>query len=365
MGDIDIKRISPLKRRIKLLEGAMLTCVGGMALAFYQEEDMVGYYLAFLFGVLYIWKYYTLLQLDKRQFLANVVEQRTIELRSQRDAIRAESQKLSNALTKLAEAQDELVRKERMASIGQLTKGLVDRILNPLNYINNFGRLSMSLIEDLEHNVEADHKAGDTINYEDSRELLSMLSDNMTKIVKHGDSTVRIVKAMEEILKEQMGTCVPVEVNELCRANVALFEKRNVKQLRELSVEVSTMLLSTSIKNDLSVGQIGKMFQALLDNSLYAIGRKKYGEGDRPEIRVGLSIEANNLRISIWDNGIGMDEVVREQAFSPFFTTRSTAEAAGVGLYLCREVVMNHKGTIRLESVKDEFTEVVILLPIY
>ena len=187
MGDIDIKRISPLKRRIKLLEGAMLTCVGGMALAFYQEEDMVGYYLAFLFGVLYIWKYYTLLQLDKRQFLANVVEQRTIELRSQRDAIRAESQKLSNALTKLAEAQDELVRKERMASIGQLTKGLVDRILNPLNYINNFGRLSMSLIEDLEHNVEADHKAGDTINYEDSRELLSMLSDNMTKIVKHGE----------------------------------------------------------------------------------------------------------------------------------------------------------------------------------
>ena len=176
MGDIDIKRISPLKRRIKLLEGAMLTCVGGMALAFYQEEDMVGYYLAFLFGVLYIWKYYTLLQLDKRQFLANVVEQRTIELRSQRDAIRAESQKLSNALTKLAEAQDELVRKERMASIGQLTKGLVDRILNPLNYINNFGRLSMSLIEDLEHNVEADHKAGNTINYEDSRELLSMLS---------------------------------------------------------------------------------------------------------------------------------------------------------------------------------------------
>ena len=170
---------------------------------------------------------------------------------------------------------------------------------------------------------------------------------------------------MEEILKEQMGACVPVEVNELCRANVALFEKRNVKQLRELSVEVSTMLLSTSIKIDLSVGQIGKMFQALLDNSLYAVGRKKYGEGDRPEIRIGLSIEANNLRISIWDNGIGMDEVVREQAFSPFFTTRSTAEAAGVGLYLCREVVMNHKGTIRLESVKDEFTEVVVLLPIY
>lgn len=365
MGDIDIKRISPLKRRIRLLEIAMLACVGGLVLAFYQEKDVIGYYLAFLFGTLYIWKYYTLLQLDKRQFLANVVEQRTIELRSQRDAIRAESQKLSNALSKLAEAQDELVRKERMASIGQLTKGLVDRILNPLNYINNFGRLSLSLIKDLEQNVETDHEMGKTDNYEDSRELLSLLADNMTKIVKHGDSTVRIVKAMEEILKEQSGARVQVEVNELCRANLALFEKRQATLLREHMVAVSSTLLSAPLKADLNVEQIGKMLQALLDNSLYAVTHKQYQETTRPEIRVGLNVEANNLKISVYDNGIGMDEVVREQAFSPFFTTRSTAEAAGVGLYLCREVVMNHKGIIRLESIKDKYTEVIVLLPIY
>ena len=62
------------------------------------------------------------------------VEERTQEIRSEKDAIQEESEKLAAALKALGEAQDELVRKERMATVGQLTQGLVDRILNPLNY---------------------------------------------------------------------------------------------------------------------------------------------------------------------------------------------------------------------------------------
>ena len=53
----------------------------------------------------------------------------------------------------LAKAQDELVRKEKLATVGQLTQGLVDRILNPINYINNFAGLSANLIKDLKENI--------------------------------------------------------------------------------------------------------------------------------------------------------------------------------------------------------------------
>lgn len=41
-------------------------------------------------------------------------------------------------MKELGQAQDELVRQEKMATVGKLTQGLIDRILNPLNYINNF-----------------------------------------------------------------------------------------------------------------------------------------------------------------------------------------------------------------------------------
>ena len=58
----------------------------------------------------------------------------------------------------------------------------------------------------------------------------------------------------------------------------------------------------------------------------------------------------------IRDNGVGIEETIKTKVFSPFFTTKPTAEAAGTGLYLSREVVLNHKGTIAIESEKDKYT---------
>ena len=53
-------------------------------------------------------------------------------------------------------------RKERLASIGQLTKGLVDRILNPLNYINNFANLTSGLAKDLRENLDSQKEQSET-----------------------------------------------------------------------------------------------------------------------------------------------------------------------------------------------------------
>ena len=63
-----------------------------------------------------------------------MVEERTTDLRQERDKVVQESKELSDALDALAKAQDELVRKEKMATVGNLTSGLVDRILNGRPY---------------------------------------------------------------------------------------------------------------------------------------------------------------------------------------------------------------------------------------
>ena len=69
--------------------------------------------------------------------------------------------------------------------------------------------------------------------------------------------------------------------------------------------------------------------------------------------------------LTVSDNGSGILPDVLDKIFVPFFTTKPTAEAAGTGLYLSREVVLNHKGTIAIESEKYKYTEVTITLPIY
>ena len=67
--------------------------------------------------------------------------------------------------------------------------------------------------------------------------------------------------------------------------------------------------------------------------------------------------------LKIHDNGIGIEEKILSKIFDPFFTTKTTDEAAGVGLYLSREIIQNHGGDISVQSVKDEYTEFTITLP--
>ena len=76
--------------------------------------------------------------LKEKERLEALVGQRTKQLVQQKNEIEEKSLKLEKALKELGQAQDELVRQEKMATVGKLTQGLIDRILNPLNYINNF-----------------------------------------------------------------------------------------------------------------------------------------------------------------------------------------------------------------------------------
>lgn len=343
----------------------MIFGVIGVGLGVYfGKVDMI-YYLIVIVVLLYICKLLTNSHLRKKEFLSNIVEQRTMELRFQRDEIQAESQKLSLALSALAEAQDELVRKERLASIGQLTQGLVDRILNPLNYINNFADLSIPLAQDIQANVDEDKKKDTYQNYEDTQELLGMLCTNLDKISKHGASTVRIVKAMEELLKDHSGNQTSVEINDLCKVNLDVFAKNHAEAIADKQIKLSFNALSTPSTLDMNIEQMGKTLQHLLNNSLYAVLKKTDIPGYTPEILLALRIQADKLQIVIRDNGIGIEDAIKEKVFSPFFTTKTTSEAVGTGLYLSREVVLNHKGTISLASEKDVYTEVTILLPLY
>lgn len=365
MSDINIKELQLLRLRMQILENLTLAAAIGIGAAVYFRKDDWTYWLVGALFFLFIYKYYTRVRLRKREFLSNIVEQRTMELRFQRDKIQAESQKLEQALAALAEAQDELVRKERLASVGQLTKGLVDRILNPLNYINNFAGLSVTLVEEIGANLNEDERSANPENREDSKELLGLLSTNLDKISKHGASTVRIVKAMEELLKDRSGNRVSAAIDEVAKVSLEIWKKNCRKEIETRGIAVRFQGLSAPLTIEVNVEQLEKALVNVLNNSIYAVLKKAPDETFRPEISLSLRIVADQVEISVRDNGIGIEEGIKDKIFSPFFTTKPTGEAAGVGLYLTREVVLNHKGSIRIDSEKNRYTEVMIALPIY
>lgn len=186
MADFDIRDIAALKVKLQIIEKLVLADWILIILSMYYDWGGWITCLIVIQIILYIYKSKLRKQLKQKEYLAKVVEERTIELRIQRDQVLNESKKLSDALDALAKAQDELVRKEKLATVGQLTQGLVDRILNPINYINNFAGLSANLIKDLKENITDQQAIMSKENYADSIEILDMINSNLQKINEHG-----------------------------------------------------------------------------------------------------------------------------------------------------------------------------------
>ena len=109
--------------------------------------------------------------------------------------------------------------------------------------------------------------------------------------------------------------------------------------------------------------QLSQTVMGLLENSVYAVVKKAQKASFLPEITLSATTTDTHYIVKVHDNGTGIEEKSIGKIFDPFFTTKTTEEAAGVGLYLCREIIQNHGGDISVASVKEEFTEFTITLP--
>lgn len=334
---------------------------------FYQRWYMMILYLL-CFGILiYLMVRFRLHRLEKEKMrLENIVQERTAEVVKQKDEIEEKSKSLETALNELAQAQNELIRQEKMATAGKLTQGLIDRILNPMNYINNFSKLSCGLVRDLKANIEDEQEHMDTENYEDTVDVLDMLEQNLQKVEEHGLNASRTLKAMEEILKDRSGGRQHLSLIALLHQN----EEMVHNYYREIIDEIGLQLTFNYPAQDILINGNGdllsKTFMSLLGNSVYAIQKKaKMNVNFTPAIQVDIkTIDNQKVSLSFHDNGTGIGQNIIGKIFDPFFTTKPTGEASGVGLYLSHEIIQDHGGEIKVQSVKDQYTQFDITLPI-
>ncbi len=338
-----------------------------VSLPFYLRwYSIVFYLLLFILLVAGIvrWRMQSLLK--EKMHLERIVEQRTSELKEQKEEVERKSNSLEKALADLGNAQNELIRQEKMATVGSLTKGLIDRILNPMNYINNFSHLTQELVMEISENLEDEKENMNPDNYEDTVDVLGMIRSNLEKIEEHGMNTTRILKAMEEMLKNRSGNLRPIDLAAVCRKNFEMLNSYYAEDIKKYHIRTEIHEAQEFITLEADAELTSKTIMSLLANCVYAV-KKKAMQQPEYEPLISLSIETcegRQIRIRVRDNGIGIEDTIRDKIFDPFFTTKTTGEAAGVGLYLSREIVSNHHGTITVESRKNEYTEFVITLPV-
>ena len=333
---------------------------------YYKQWYMYLLYTLILIAIVYAIFQLRLRRLERDKIrLEKVVKDRTAEVVKQKDEIEEKSKRLETALQELGEAQNELIRQEKMATVGKLTQGLIDRILNPLNYINNFAKLSGGLVKDIEANINDDKDKMDPDNYEDTIDVLGMLEGNLQKVGEHGQNTTRTLKAMEEMLKDRSGGIVPMNLTAIVRQDEQMLHEYFKNDIAQYGIQVNVDCPEGELTIDGNAEQLSKTMMSLLGNAVYAVVKKAQRQKDfTPTVSLSVKPAADHVQVTIRDNGIGIEDTIIDKIFDPFFTTKTTGEASGVGLYLSREIIQNHGGDIRAQSVKDEYSEFTFTLPI-
>jgi two-component system, NtrC family, sensor kinase len=267
--------------------------------------------------------------------------------------------KIEKAYDELKLTQAQLVQREKMASLGELTAGIAHEIQNPLNFVNNFSEVNTELLDEAEQTL----KNG---NREDSIAVLHEIRANELKINQHGKRADAIIKGMLQHSRSNTGEKEFTDINALSEEYLRLSYHGFRAKENSFNATIHTQY-DKQIKTIRVVSSdLGRVFLNLFTNSFYAMNekRKQSPEGYRPEFSIQTKLNGNKVEIRTRDNGTGIKEKLVDKIFQPFFTTKPTGQGTGLGLSLSYDIIKAHAGEISVHSKEEEFTEFVILLPV-
>lgn len=268
---------------------------------------------------------------------------------------------LNYSLARLKTTQNQLIQREKLASLGELTSGIAHEIQNPLNFVNNFSEVSRELIDELEEEL----KAG---NPDIAFEIATDLKENLSKINQHGNRASDIVKGMLEHSRNNTGEPISSDINALVEEYLRLSYNGYKTKNKDFNVELVKSFDENLPKLELIPQDIGRVLVNIINNAFHAIASVNNNERENgyiPTLAISTLKSTDKVRILIKDNGIGIAEKVKHKIFEPFFTTKPTGQGVGLGLSLAHDIIAKgHGGTIDVESQEGIGTTFIIELPI-
>ncbi|MFT5617479.1 MAG: signal transduction histidine kinase [Arenicella sp.] len=276
---------------------------------------------------------------------------------------KATSVRLEMANAKLNAMQEQVVQSEKMNSLGQMVKGTIGQLSNPLNFISG----GVDAIFNAEKEVgevmyayKKLHKISDIAQMEtalkeirDLEEELEMeeLLRDVPEIVKDTQLGVKqmmdllhsLTTFTEKIAKQDL---IPTNLQDLIEEVVGKIPKEH--QIR-LEVSIDQKLKEVNIAPSF----ISRSITHLLENALQA-------STDKVLLKVWKM--GKNWALSVTDSGSGMSEEVIKKAREPFYTTKGESHK-GLGLSIVSHVVLQHGGKMEIQSEESNGTAIFLTIP--
>ncbi len=265
------------------------------------------------------------------------------EVRRRTEVLEQRNRELHDALEKLRRAQDDLIRSEKLASMGRLVAGIAHEINNPVNaVINTLGPLE-----------EALHTMAAAPNREAAAHAAAE-AEEMLRVVRRGAARSKaIVQALHNYSRGDEQRPRELSVARSVDDTVDLLRHH----LRHVQIE-------KQIDPDLRItgfpGQIDQVFMNLITNAAQAVGGR---EGGTVRIAASTSASAGDVEITVSDDGPGIPPDIIPRIFDPFFTTKDVGEGSGLGLSIVHGIVDRHGGRIEVQSQLGQGTTFRITLP--
>ena len=293
----------------------------------------------------------------------NLVEKLAEELQGKND-------QLESTLSDLNRAQEQIVMREKLAALGELTAGVAHEIKNPLNFVKNFSEASEELLDELNEVLDEESEKLDEDQQDYIQEISGDLNGNLERIRTHGERANRIVQDML-MMGRGGGDHQPTDINGLLDeyARLAYHSARATDSNFQLDMQQD---LDPAIGELAVVPQdLGRVFLNIVSNACYATDEKRKAavndgsdEHYSPTLWLTTRREVGHAEIRIKDNGNGIPPEIVEKIFNPFFTTKPTDRGTGLGLAITSDIVRQHGGVIRVDTEPGQFTEMVVELPL-
>lgn len=229
----------------------------------------------------------------------------------------------------LKSRQQQLVRSEKLASLGTMLAGVAHELNNPLSNISSSAQI---LAEEIDGNKES---------------LATELLDQITAETSRAGTIVNTLLALarhENFHRDHY------MLKPLLQEIISLLQGQIGKDM-DIQLAVSDELDIFADKQ-----KIQQVLINLLKNSIDALGGKGV-------IQIKAWQNQGDVKLVISDDGPGIPRQIREKIFDPFFTTKDTGQGSGLGLFIVHDIIVQHGGTINVDNRDEHGAAFTIILP--
>jgi two-component system NtrC family sensor kinase len=215
--------------------------------------------------------------------------------------------------------QQQIVRAERLATLGELAAGVVHELNNPLTSITVYAEYLVRKLEAQGADVQ-----------------------DLEKLRRIGASAQRILRFSRDLVQYARPSgkdTEPVDLSSVVRQSVSICEHLVERGGISLGIDVDPELPVIQAVH----GQLEQVLINLITNAVHAVEN-----GGKVVVRAQLE-EPASVSLEVADSGPGIADEDRDKIFEPFFTTKPDGKGTGLGLSIVRNIVEQHRGTISVD----------------